>query len=376
MEQKIIQGDCLEEMRKLEAGSVDLILTDPPYGTIKNLINPERPKSWGNKDYKAWDDVIDIEEMFQECNRVLRKNGKLILFSQDPFTIDLINRKHNNLEYNYRAIWLKDNFSNPLLVNKAMVSYTEDILIFTKKHDTNAIHPLRVYGLKIKNFINYSRLRLFKEIGNGGTQHFLESNKESSQFCLCTEETYNKLIELYKINEQDWFIPYTKLKEIDNNFCNSTFNLWNGKNFKSNVLEYAKDTNSKRLHPTQKPVALLKDLIKTYSNEGDTVLDFTAGSFSTLVACQETNRKGIGIELEEKYIKIGKDRLKQQVLSNSSPPIGTSDKSDSANAEGFNTGLEVRSDKPHSPKLKQEVLTSLNPNIMPNSCGGSKVVRN
>jgi DNA modification methylase len=345
MEQIIIQGDCLEEMRKLEAGSVDLILTDPPYGTIKDLINPARPKSWGNKDYKSWDDVIDIEKMFNECNRILRKNGRLILFAQEPFTTDLINRKHNNLEFNYRAIWLKDNFSNALLVNKAMVIYTEDILIFTKRHDSNAKHPLRDYAQKIKKFIGYSRLRLFKEIGNGGAQHFLESNKESSQFCLCTEETYNRLIELYKIDKEDWFIPYYELKKINDDFCNSTFNLWNGKNYKSNVLEYAKDPNSKRLHPTQKPVELLKDLIKTYSNEGDVVLDFTAGSFSTLVACQQTNRKGIGIELEEKYVNIGRDRLKQKILSNSSPPIRTSNSMSLTSEEpkGFNKNYQETS---------------------------------
>jgi len=327
MEQKLIQGDCLEEMKKLEAGSVDLILTDPPYGTIKNLINKERPKSWGREDYKAWDEVIDINKMFKECNRVLRKNGKLILFSQDPYSTDLINKYIGNFPFNYRAIWLKDNFANPLLANKAMVKYTEDILIFSKTHDTNALHPLRDYALKIKKHIKYSRLRLFKEIGNGGAQHFLESNDESSQFSLCTKETYNKLIELYKINNQEWFIEYNELIKIDEKIkrkFQSIFNLWEGRGCNSNVLEYAKDPNSKRLHPTQKPVALLKDLIKTYSNEGDTILDFTAGSFSTLVACQETNRRGIGIELEEKYVKIGRDRLKQKVLRNKSPPVRTS----------------------------------------------------
>lgn len=80
------------------------------------------------------------------------------------------------------------------------------------------------------------------------------------------------------------------------------------------MLKYKKDYNG--FHPTQKPVAILKDLIKTYSNEGDLVLDFTAGSFSTLVACQETNRNGIGIELDEKFCNIGRQRLKQTTLNN------------------------------------------------------------
>ena len=283
---KVYQGDCLELMKEIRGDSVDLILVDPPYGTIKDLINPLRPKSWGKKDYKSWDDVINIEKMFKQCNRVLRKSGRLIIFAQDPFNIDLINRTHPNLQYNYKAIWLKDNFANALLANKAMVYYTEDILIFTKKHDSNAKHPLRDYAKKINKFINYSRLRLFKELGNGGVQHFLESNKESSQFCLCTEDSYNKLILLYKINEQERIIPYKNLNEIDNYFCNTTFNLWEKKGCKGNVLKYSKEY--KRYHPTQKPVALIRDLIKTFSNEGDLVLDFVIG-------CRQTNRNFRGI---------------------------------------------------------------------------------
>jgi len=313
---KIYQGDCLELMKEIPDGSVDLILTDPPYGTIKNLINKERPKSWGREDYKAWDNVIDINKMFQECNRVLRRNGKLILFSQEPYSNDLINKSIGNLPFDYKAVWLKDNFANPLLANKAMVKYTEEVLIFSKTHDTNALHPLRDYGLKIKKFINYSRLRLYKELGNGGVQHFLESNDESTQFCLCTKESYNKLIELYKINSQDWFIEYDKLNVIDKEFkekFSSTFNLWEGKGCKSNVLEYAKDTNSKRLHPTQKPVELLKDLVKTFSNPGNLVLDFTIGSGSTAIACIQTKRNFLGIELDNGFFTIANNRINEEV---------------------------------------------------------------
>lgn len=315
--QKIIQGDCLEEMKRLESDSIDLILTDPPYGTIKDLINPKRPKSWGKKEYKEWDDVIDIEKMFEECNRILKKGGRLILFSQDPFTTDLINRKHYNINFNYRAIWLKDNFANPLLANKAMVKYTEDILIFTKnnpKYDFEGIHPLRPYFKKVLEYIKLSKKQIMDKIGQTA-DHCLRI--DSTQFSLCTEETYNKLIELYGFNKEDWFIEYDKLKEINESFYKElrrdepTFNLWEGRGCKSNVLEYAKDPNSKRLHPTQKPVALLKDLIKTFSNEGDLILDFTAGSFSTLVACQQTNRNGIGIELDAKFCEIGRERLQQ-----------------------------------------------------------------
>lgn len=319
-EQRIIQGECLEEMRNLEAGSVDLILTDPPYGTIKDLINPERPKSWGDKSYKEWDSIIDIEKMFEECNRILRPNGKLILFSQDPYTNELINKSLPSIPFGYRAIWLKDNFANALLVNKAMVNYTEDLLIFSKvhpKHDFEGFHPLRDYFKEIMDKIELNKKQIVEKVGQKADHCF---RVNSTQFSLCTEKTYNELINIFNLKYKINLKSYSELKEIDyryrNNLINemnkkfpSIFNLWNGKAYKSNVLEYAKDPNSKRLHPTQKPVELLKDLIKTYSNEGDAVLDFTMGSGSTLIACQETNRKGIGIELDKKYFKIAEERI-------------------------------------------------------------------
>jgi len=302
-----------------------------------------------------------------------KKAGKLILFSQEPYTSKLINEVNMNIKFNYRLVWIKDHFANCLVVNKAPVSYFEDILVFSKtnpKFDFEAKNPVREYALKIKGYINYSRIRLRKEFGDYSFQHFLESNKESTQFSLCTEECYNKLIELYNFDKQDWFIKYQKLKEINEcfnktlNFEESTFNLWEGKKIKSNVLQYKKDCRG--LHPTQKPVELLKDLIKTYSNEGDVVLDFTAGSFSTLVACQQTNRKGIGIELEEKYVNIGRDRLKQKVLSNLSPPVQTSNSTSltSAKQKGFNKDLTENSEE--FSQIEANASTLLNPDIRRN----------
>jgi len=321
MKNKIIQGDSLEELKKLPDNSIDLILTDPPYGTIKGLGGDiEKYKLLSNS---IWDNAIEPTEMFKECERVLKKAGKLILFSQEPYTSKLITEANGSLPFSYRLVWLKDHFANCLVVNKAPVSYFEDILVFSKKNpkfDFEGLHPLRDYAFKIKKYINYSRLRLYEEIGHGGSQHFLESNKESTQFSLCTEETYNKLIELYGFDKEEWFIKYHKLNEMNEefrktlDFNESTFNLWEGKKYKSNVFQYKKDYGG--FHPTQKPVALLKDLIKTYSNEGDTVLDFTAGSFSTGVACANTNRKFIGIELDEKYIEIGRKRLQQSPVFN------------------------------------------------------------
>ena len=181
---RLFFGDCLIESDKIESGSVDLILTDLPYGNMKNIRNPQRPKSWGNEDYLKWDTALEPKSIYEIANRILRKNGKMILFSQEPYTNRLINEAIPNIPFSYRAIWEKNDFANCLLANKAMVSYMEDVLVFSKNHDTAALHPLRDYALKIKEFTKYSRSRFYKELGTGGAQHFLESNKESSQFSL------------------------------------------------------------------------------------------------------------------------------------------------------------------------------------------------
>lgn len=107
------------------------------------------------------------------------------------------------------------------------------------------------------------------------------------------------------------FEEYSKLRDGYKEKTKSVFNLWQGGKSKSNILSYKRDAD--KLHPTQKPILLLEDLIKTYSNEGDTVLDFTMGSGSTGVACINTNRNFIGIELDENYFSIAKDRINKRI---------------------------------------------------------------
>ena len=136
---------------------------------------------------------------------------------------------------------------------------------------------------------------------------------DSTQYGLCIEKTYLELIEVFGINKMQGFKEFAELKEIDNQFKNkfaSTFNLWEGKKYKSNILKYKKDYDGH--HPTQKPVLLLEDLIKTFSNEKDLVVDLTMGSGSTGVACKNTNRNFIGIEQDEKYFKIAEERINKQ----------------------------------------------------------------
>jgi site-specific DNA-methyltransferase (adenine-specific) len=304
---KLIHGDCLLESEQIENGSVDLILTDLPYGNMKGA----QLDGWKNQT-TGWDNAIEPIKVFEIANRILRKNGKMVLFSQEPYTSRLITQAIANVPFSYRMMWEKDHFANALSANKAPVSYFEDILVFSKTHDHEALHPVREYALKIKTYTNYSRREFYNRLGHGGAQHFLESNHESSQFALCTESTYNELIDVFHIDKMDGFKPYSELKAIDDKFkqqYSSTFNLWQGNKYKSNILKYKKDYNG--FHPTQKPVLLLEDLIKTFSNENDLVVDLTMGSGSTGVACINTNRNFIGIELDEGYFKIAQNRIEE-----------------------------------------------------------------
>lgn len=299
----LMHGDCLELMKTIPDGSVDLVLTDPPYGTV----NGAGLDGWKNQTTE-WDNVIDFKLMWTEINRILRKNGKCILFSQEPFTSDLIKSEIPNVPFSYRCVWIKDHFANSLIAKKAPVSYFEDICVFSKLHDTDYLHPLRDYSKNVLDFIGLNLRKINSKLGHRRAEHFFYV--DSTQFGLCTEKTYNELIDVFKINEMNNFKEFNELEEINSVF-NSVFNLEQGAKFKSNVFQYKKDYNG--YHPTQKPVALLEDLIKTYSNEQDTVLDFTAGSFSTGVACVNINRSFIGIEKDDNYFNIGVSRIKERI---------------------------------------------------------------
>lgn len=295
----LYHGDCLIESDKIENGSVDLILTDLPYGTVKNA------KFYDYCGGVQWDVVIDTTRIMQLANRILRRNGKMVLFAQQPFTNELINNSLPNLPYCYSMIWEKDNFANALLSNKAPVNYYEDILVFSKNYDTDGIHPLRPYFEMVLNYIGLNKKRIIELVGQGADHCF---RIESTQFSLCTEKTYNELINVFGIDKMEGFKTFEQIESINSTF-NSTFNLWEGKKYKSNILKYKKDYNG--YHPTQKPILLIEDLIKTFSNEGNTIADLTMGSGTTMVGCINTNRKGIGIEKEKQYFDIAVKRCSE-----------------------------------------------------------------
>ena len=191
---------------------------------------------------------------------------------------------------------------------KAPVSYVEDLTVYRKKYDSNNLHPLREYAQNLLHQMNMTSKEIERELGHRKAEHFFYKNG-SSQFSLCTKETYDELIDVFNIDKLPCFKSYSELEEINSKFNKSKFNLNDNEKYKSNVLEYPKSYN--HYHPTEKPVPLLKDLVLTYSDAGDTILDFTMGSGSTGVACLQTDRNFIGIELDEKYYDIAEKRCNE-----------------------------------------------------------------
>lgn len=233
------QGDCLELMKNIPDGSVDLVLTDPPYGTTAC----------------KWDSVIPFEPMWEQLNRIIKPNGAICLFGSEPFSSAL--RMSNIKNFKYDWIWNKKLAGNGILAKKQPLKIHEIVSVF----HSGVYMPQMTKG------------RYRKKMGL----------KESE---ITGGNSYAKQ------TENDLYYP-------------------------KSILEYGIGNMRKcRLHPTQKPIDLLEYLIRTYTNEGETVLDFTMGSGSTGVACVNTGRKFIGIELDEGYFNIAKKSLREamQVL--------------------------------------------------------------
>lgn len=299
-------GDCLELMRQIPTGSVDMILCDPPYGTMKGA----GLDGWDIQS-TIWDNALDIGKLFDEYERVLRQGGAAVIFSAEPYTSRLRIYKKENFYFLYPMIWRKNHFANPLICKNAPVSFFEDINVFRKRYDTYGINPLRKYFSDVLNFCGFSSAsQINRELGHSKADHCFRvsgNNNGSTQFSICTAKVYDELISKFHINDMAGFKSYPELKEIWDSCSKKTFNIPEGEKFIPNVLEFSKE--SKRYHETQKPVALLEFLIKTYSNPGDTILDNCMGSGSTGVACVNTGRRFIGIELEQKYFDIAQRRI-------------------------------------------------------------------
>ncbi len=246
-------GDCLEVMKSIPGGSVDMILTDPPYG----------------KTACKWDSVIPLKPMWGQLKRVIKPNGAIVLFGSEPFSSAL--RMSNIENYKYDWIWDKMQGGNFLNSKRMPLRRHENISVFYKKQ------PLYIPKMEDK--------------------------------------------------EQHKVRPIGNRKPFEGGYIGATngrlsVSYDNRKSFPTDILEYssrsAECNTINRKHPTQKPVALMEYLIKTYTNEGETVLDFATGSGTTGVACKNLSRNFIGIENDEGHFKTAQGRIstakRQEVL--------------------------------------------------------------
>lgn len=240
-------GDCLEWMTQIDDNMIDCIICDLPYNMTK----------------LSWDCVIPYDKLWEEYNRIIKKNGNIVLFSSGLFTYKLIESNIKN--YKYKLIWKKNVPTGMASAKYRPMKYYEEICVFNEGNGTyNPIMKERIgVGKECYNYDHYC----------GKSNH----------------------IDLEK-----------KPKRYDPNFVQP-----------SDVLEFNVVPNRRgKLHPTQKPVELLEWLVKTYSNEGDLILDNCMGSGSTAIACMNTNRNYIGFENNREYYDISEIRIKEHIENN------------------------------------------------------------
>lgn len=231
----LMKGDCLERMKEIQDGSVDMILTDPPYGTTAC----------------KWDSVIDLDLMWEQLKRIIKPNGAIVMTASQPFTSVLVG---SNIKwFKESLVWVKDLPTGHLNANKMHMRKHEDVIVFCEKRPT------------------YNPQKWGSKPMNSSTRKDNGSCYGKSKPATYGGETLRFPVSAIEINT------------VNN--------------------------NSGKQHPTQKPIALMEYLIKTYTNEGETVLDFTMGSGTTGVAAKNLNRKFIGIEMDDNYFDIAKGRI-------------------------------------------------------------------
>lgn len=309
----LLHGDCSIESDKIESASVDLILTDLPYG----LLNGGFRKEVRYKNFKEikWDVIIPPSKIFEISNRILRQNGRLVLFAQEPLTSRIITASPYNLNFNYKMFWDKKHFANALGAKKAPVSYIEEILVYTKRycHEANRANPVRKLMQSYANKYGKDLLiELFRQEGRYTSEASVRINvdyKFGTGKCM-TFQFLNKSLYDYLSKHIMFEESYEELQYMFLEFNRRYRTIFNIEgNSKSNILRYSRDREG--YHPTQKPFALLKDLIETFSNKGDLVVDLTMGSGSTGVAALKSNRHFIGIEKEKQYFDTAVKRCSQ-----------------------------------------------------------------
>lgn len=249
-------GDCLELMKDITDKSIDMILCDLPYGTTAC----------------KWDSVIPFEPLWEQYNRIIKDNGAIVLFGSQPFTSKLI--LSNIKMFREELIWLKNKSGSGLQAKQKHIKVHENILVFSK-NGKYTYNPQK-WLVDKKEFLTQRKTFNEIEVGNN---------------------IYSKMMKVQKADDGT-------RNPISIVSCRVPFTPSKNKIYEDKTVDL-------RVHPTQKPVKLLEYLIKTYTNEKETVLDNCMGSGSTGVACKKLNRNFIGIELDEKYFEIAKDRIEK-----------------------------------------------------------------
>ena len=246
----IYHGDCLQLMREIPSHSVDLILADPPYGTL-NKSNPDA----------QWDKEVSLPSLWNQYKRIIKPNGAILLFGQGVFAAKLI--MSNPKWFKFDFVWDKVRKSNFLNCKKMPMRQHEQVLVFYDKPPTYNPQTIRCEPHQR----NHSR-------GHGKHQN--------TNNC------------------------YGKFSGVESSIIDFKY--------PSTIIKFPKGHSKEDwLHGTAKPVNLLRWLIRTYSNEGDLVLDNFVGSGSTIIAAIEEKRDWIGIELSEKYFEIAKKRINDRL---------------------------------------------------------------
>jgi site-specific DNA-methyltransferase (adenine-specific) len=251
MKQEIWNGDCLELMADIPDKSIDAIICDLPYGTT----------------VCKWDIIISFNELWAQYNRIIKDDGAIVLFGKEPFSSLL--RMSNLSIFKYDWIWKKDTKSNFPQAGFQPLNNIEIISVFSKAY-------ARAFP---KNDTKHISMKYNPQMVDG------------KEYTIPKE---SKTTQIFGANHKNGKYQH---KQKDTS-----------KRFPFNTLEFKTDKD--KFHPTQKPVALLEYLIKTYTNEEDLILDNCAGSGSTLVAAKNLNRQFIGIEKEKEYYDICLERLK------------------------------------------------------------------
>ena len=245
---QLYDGDCLEIMDKLIEKGIKV-----------DAIITDPP--YGTTACK-WDSIIPFEPMWERLNKLIKSNGAIVLFGSQPFTSALIS---SNFEmFKYEWVWIKSRTVGFLNAKNAPLKKHENILVFSKGKTSNGNKNNMIYN----------------------PQGLVEINKKKKS----VNQGNNTIVGNRPSRNKEYICKYT--------------------GYPNSLLEFKNE--SKQVHPTQKPTDLLEYLIKTYTNENETVLDFTMGSGSTGVACMNTNRKFIGIELDENYFEIAKERIENK----------------------------------------------------------------